>query len=248
VRLQTQHAQRIESSLREVQRRNSTTQQVNSRVHDTLCSVTGLNLESSPQSLWDWWKDYNDYERVQEKPVVYQRQNQVYRSPDIVLGAPRRECFPAGTPVWTETGPVSIEEIRRGDRVLSQDSGTGELGYRFVSQITTRSKAETLVLRVGDSELTVTNGHPFWVIGHGWKMAKHLEIGDRLRRLQDEVMVEDKQVGPEVEVFNLIVPDTHSYFVGPGRLLVHDATMRMSPPIPLPGWDDPHHPVDLSSR
>ena len=244
VQLQSQHANRIESSLWEVQRRNSTTQQVNSRVHHTLCSVTGLNLESSPQSLWDWWKDYNDYERVQEKPIVYRTQNQVYRSPDIVLGAPRRECFPAGTPVWTETGPMSIEQIRRGDRVLSQDSQTGELGYRFVSQITTRSKAETLVLRVGDSELTVTNGHPFWVIGHGWKMAKHLEIGDRLRRLQDEVMVEDKQVGPEVEVFNLIVPDTHSYFVGPGRLLVHDATMRMSPPIRLPGWDDPHHPGD----
>ena len=36
-------------------------------------------------------------------------------------------CLAAGTPIWTDAGPVSVEKIKVGDRVLSQDADTGEL-------------------------------------------------------------------------------------------------------------------------
>lgn len=37
--------------------------------------------------------------------------------------APRTPCFTEGTEVATDRGPVRIEDLRRGDRVLTRDSG-----------------------------------------------------------------------------------------------------------------------------
>jgi hypothetical protein len=237
-RLTAQHFRRIQAAHVAVQRQNLSIETKNQRAHTALCTATGLDLDSEPQSLWNWWKDYNDYERTEEKPLVYRSQRQVTYAPEIVLGTPPGECFVTGTPVWTETGEVPIEAIRPGDRVLSQDVATGELGYRFVSQVTTRSQVETRRIGWLGHELVVTQGHPFWVVGQGWKMAKELQVGDRLRCIQDVVTVDDLQPGPEVEVFNLIVPETHSYFVGRDRVLVHDAVLRASASPPIPGWTE----------
>jgi len=58
------------------------------------------------------------------------------------LPVPRRhECFVAGTPVWTVSGPVAIEKIRVGDLVLSQALDTGELAFQPVLQTTQRPRS-----------------------------------------------------------------------------------------------------------
>src|SRR5262249_30901768 len=46
-------------------------------------------------------------------------------------------CFPAGTAVLTDHGPVPIERIRVGDRVLSRDPSSGAQGYQRVTELVT---------------------------------------------------------------------------------------------------------------
>ncbi len=41
-------------------------------------------------------------------------------------------CFPAGTLVWTDKGMVPIEQIKVGDKVLSQPETGGEQCYKSV--------------------------------------------------------------------------------------------------------------------
>src|SRR5690606_31634493 len=78
------------------------------------------------------------------------------------------ECFAPGTPVWTQAGPVSIEQIKVGDLVLSQDPSTGELAYQPVVETTVGPLSQVVSLNVGDEKIISTLGHRYWVNGHGW--------------------------------------------------------------------------------
>lgn len=145
-------------------------------------------------------------------------------------------CFAAGTPVWTETGSVPIESIRRGDKVLSQQTQSGELKYQIVLDTTLRSPSPTLQIRVGEDQIVTTLGHPFWVTGAGWRMAKELKVGDRLHGVEGSVMVDQIETGETLPAHNLVVAETNTYCVGENRLLVHDNTPRDSMVLPIPGW------------
>lgn len=152
------------------------------------------------------------------------------------IGLARCSCFAAGTSVWTEMGPVVIEEVQPGDRVLSQNPASGELVYRMVLDTTIRPPSPTLRIQVADEELVATLGHPFWVVGRGWKMAKQLKPGDQLHGVHGGVTIDTIETGPEAEAYNLVVADTKTYFVGASRLLVHDNTARRVTDVPVPGW------------
>src|SRR4029079_1739851 len=84
-------------------------------------------------------------------------------------------CFVKGTPVWTLSGPKPIEELKVGDRVLSQNPDTRQLDYKAVFGTSIRPPSEMLTIRTGETALTTTLGHPFFVVGKGWRMATHLE-------------------------------------------------------------------------
>ncbi len=132
------------------------------------------------------------------------------------------ECFPAGTPVVTATGPQPIESLRPGDRVLSQDLDSGELAYKTVLNRTLRPGVKLVRVSFGDEALVATFGHPFWVVGRGWQVAGHLEPGMQLRGLEHNLAVDKVEQVPAKEVYNLVVSDFATYFVGSERLLVHD--------------------------
>ena len=96
-------------------------------------------------------------------------------------------CFAAGTFVHTENGLVPIENIRIGDRVLSQpEEGGGELSYQSVLRTTVSDEEQPLWLvsyGVVDSSsplggrveaILATANHPFWVKGIGWTRADEL--------------------------------------------------------------------------
>ncbi|REK09838.1 MAG: hypothetical protein DWQ37_17140 [Planctomycetota bacterium] len=147
----------------------------------------------------------------------------------------RGECFPAGTAVPTLTGERPIEDLKPGDRVLSQDLATGELAYETVLERTLRQGVQMVSVKFGDSEIASTYGHPFWVVGRGWRVAGHLKPGDRLRGLDGDVVVESVEEAPATEVYNLVVSDMATFFVGKQRLLVHDDTGLSAVPVVLPG-------------
>jgi hypothetical protein len=153
----------------------------------------------------------------------------------IVLRA--LSCFLAGTPVWTETGPVPIEKLQVGDRVLTQGIRSGVLSYQFVLQTTVRPETPSVRIGVeGDAdEIYATRGHPFWVVGKGWRMAKELETGWRLHTPSGPRAITHVGQGPSAVAHNLVVAGASNYFVGNLGVLVHDNMIRGSEPMAAPG-------------
>ena len=144
-------------------------------------------------------------------------------------------CFPAGTPVMTLTGPLAIENLRIGDRVLAQDPDSGELAYKPVLGTTIRPPAELLAVSTSQGELRLTRGHAMWIDGKGWRMAKESQPGDRLHCLSGATVIEKIAEQPAEAVYNLHIADFHTYFVGSEQILVHDNTTRLPTAATVPG-------------
>jgi hypothetical protein len=151
------------------------------------------------------------------------------------LAAFSGECFAAETPIETFEGARPIELVQAGDRVLSQNVETGELEYKTVLRRTLRRGADLMELTLGMETLVVTPGHPFFVVGKGWQVAKHLQAGDRLATANGIVAVEKIQSCASREVYNLVVSDFSTFFVGNRRLLVHDDLPIRETTALLPG-------------
>jgi hypothetical protein len=202
----------------------------NNRIDMVLSEVTGQETDGRPESWWQWWQDYNDVYIPEEKPV-YRMENEIV-IPNRVTTC---ECFLPGTPVWTDTGPEPIERIAVGDRVLAQDPDTGELAYKLVLQTTVRPDAATVRVGIADEEIYATNGHPFWVAGEGWKMARRLEAGMRLHTASGSREITHVEEGPTWQAHNLLVADFPSFFVGNAKILVHDNSVRQPTAAVVPG-------------
>ncbi len=217
---------RVVAASNAVQRQNVYAKHHNERVFSVLKSVANKDLPDDPQRWWDWWLEENERVVNKYKPILYE---------DVQNLIVAHECFVAGTPVWTETGPKPIERVVTGERVLSQDPETGELAYRFVLQTTLRPSSKTVRIRVANDEIWSTLGHLFWVSGQGWKMAKHLAAGDLIHAVDGPRPVTAVAVGPTTEAHNLVVDGFNTYFVGEFPLLVHDNMPRRLTPTRVPG-------------
>ena len=85
--------------------------------------------------------------------------------------------------------------------------------------------------------LLTTLGHPFWVSGQGWKMAKQLAEGELLHTLSGSVPIEvAAPLEGKFQAHNLVVDDFSTYFVGQAGLLVHDNEFRKPTRAVLPGY------------
>lgn len=89
------------------------------------------------------------------------------------------KCLAGGTELMTESGPIAVENVQVGDRVLAwQDQ---RLGYSAVSSVFYNGFQPIVTVRtVGGRVLRVTEDHPCLVID-GWKPAGSLRAGDLLR-------------------------------------------------------------------
>jgi intein/homing endonuclease len=151
-----------------------------------------------------------------------------------------QSCFAPGTKVWTQTGRTAIEKIKVGDRVLAQDVDTGELAYKPVLGVSIRPPQERLKIGVGADSFVATPGHPFWVDGKGWQLAKQLEVGQILHGVAGGTPVESieaLETDPTSDgySYNLYVADFESYFVGEHGILVHDNDPRQPTASIVPG-------------
>jgi len=225
---------------RAIRRRNAPIIERNRRIQHALARATGHDRElpywrqwhdDYEQSRSDRLYDYYEMEKPHEegsrqtKPVVRHYHDRTeYVS-----------CFPRGTEVSTLTGFVPIEQIQLGDFVLSQDPDSGELAYKPVLEITTRSPAPMINIGLGSETITATRGHPFWVPDEGWKMAKEIEVGSAIHSTSGAVLVDGLEQTPEPKPWhdlplNLVVADFHTYFVGRQRVLVHDNQLFIKDP------------------
>ncbi len=136
------------------------------------------------------------------------------------------QCFIAGTLVATETGYVTIENIKAGDLVWAHDPETGETALKPVVQTFRNETTEWIHVTVKGETLTCTPEHPFYVPKKGWTSAIDLRAGDILVMLNGEyVVVEQVQhellESPET-TYNFEVEGFHTYHVGEQSLLVHN--------------------------
>jgi hypothetical protein len=197
-------------------------------------STGQVGVEASPNGWWGWWQDYTETYQG-EKPTY--RQTNAQFVPHFVpcIYVVSTSCFPAGTAVRTLDGMKNIEEVRVGDRVLSQDVESGELAFKLVLQTTQRPPSELLEIELGEATLATTKGHPFWVNGVGWRMAKQLQSGDQVHTLNGGLKVRRVEALAPAAAFNLVVADFNSYFVGTTQALVHDNTYRKPTRAVTPG-------------
>lgn len=255
----------------QVERFNTAVAELNQQVQYVITRATGERTDGNPFSCQRWWTKYfcdyyeleqttagpsrgqypYDYEqpRPEQKPVVEQIHTYGAPAPPVVVSV--CSCFPRNTKVWTLTGSVDIDQIKPGDRVLAQQPSTGELSYRPVLQVTRRKPSPMIAIGLGNETIQATRGHPFWVSGEGWRMAKQLAVGMWLHTTDGPVRIdrvdevpaarpwyEQPNAKPGEELsYNLVVDGCHNYFVGQQKLFVHDNTLfSLEDPVPaVPG-------------
>jgi hypothetical protein len=204
----------------------------NAVFYEALEKTTEQKIPREPGAWGSWWTGYNEV--TYDKPTAYYVQQ--YEVPIYRPFVRTVSCFIAGTPVYTESGPQPIDSIRPGDRVLSQDPNTGEIAFKLVQNVTVRPPSKLRRLTLGGSEIVTTLGHPFWVNGTGWKMAKELEPQQRLHTLRGAApIIKVEQLPNPDQAYNLIVADFNTYFVGSANVLVHDNIYRQPTLAKVPG-------------
>jgi RHS repeat-associated protein len=159
-------------------------------------------------------------------------------------------CFPAGTPVLTETGSQRIEEVRSGEKVWSFDFTVGRWVLCHVETCQqSLYEGEFLRLELDDGDrLEVTADHPFWVLegerlaergplrrddAYGesdrsllgrWVNSHELRVGDRIyTRLGSSAVTGIVRWRDKRSVYNLSVLGRPFYAVGDAGLLVHNS-------------------------
>jgi len=126
-------------------------------------------------------------------------------------------CFTGEMPNRTLRGDVLWRDLRVGDfvRAGNEHDPKGELTWKQVLAIFI-DYARIWHLDAGGRTIRTTARHPFFVWGKGWVSCSQLQPGDLLRA-EDGRMIAVQSVydsGVEEKVYNCVVEDYHTYFVG----------------------------------
>jgi Pretoxin HINT domain len=210
--------QKLQADIQLVERTNQTINQLDDRVLPILKEMTGQDLGVAPEKWKKWWAI----------ELGYLAEPDVDSKDAKPAPAPRREwtsqtSFAAGTVVQTAGGRLPIESIQLGDRVLSQNTTTGELSFQPVIRVDRRKSKPVLRIDIAGETLFATDVERFWKAGEGWILARDMASGDRIRALGGCVAIKSKSDEPEKPVVSLEVGQNHTFFVGGQSLLVHDA-------------------------
>jgi hypothetical protein len=237
-------SQQLSNDVNALEYANELIHQTNRPVLRALQAITGAEL-GEDRSAWDQrWIDRLGYasgaNANSTKPTIVESVQLGYepQDPPTYVLMPQvslltHACFAAGTAVQTVTGPRSIELIRPGDQVLTQDTKEGALSYQPVLAAFHNPPNATFRVNLGDDAVTATGIHRFWKVGQGWAMARDLRPGDRLRTLGGVATVASVIPDRIQPVFNLEVASGRSFFVGHLGALVHDNSTVESTPEPF---------------
>ncbi|MDB5346980.1 MAG: hypothetical protein JWP89_5357 [Schlesneria sp.] len=217
-----------------VDEENEFAEDYNARAASILSSLCGQEQTSDPRFWWAWWHLYTGTVPVPKKCEVVHKQ--VPLPFDIVVYLRRCSCLVAGTPIQTDRGLIAVETIEVGDRVLSKDVETGELAYKPVLHTTERPAAPVKKLLIEGESIVASNGHHFWVSGKGWVKASELTAGVPVHTVTGTSRLKALESQPEpASVYNLVVADFHTYFVGPSLILSHDVLQPALTNTKVPG-------------
>jgi hypothetical protein len=193
---------------------------INSRVLPIVRAVSGQTLGAEPDKWKTWWTDQLGYAFQSSRPASKPTFTDIV---DVSSWSASLECFGAGTLVHAAGGPIAIERVQVGDRVLTQNPATGALGYQPVMVIHRTKSAATIRLDLDAETIVATGIHRFWKAGKGWTMARDLKPGDSVRTIGGVVLVRSVRPNQDQPVFNLDIAENRDFFVGTEGLLVHDS-------------------------
>jgi hypothetical protein len=232
--------QRLQADIAAIDRYNDDVNRLNDRALVALKTGLGDDLGSDRQTWLRWWK--NLWETTAASRAVT-------RAPDGGAagagneapgdaqgqGRPRRAWVPGfagGTLVWSLSGVRPIEELRAGDKVLTQDLATGALGFAPVLTIRCNASAPVKAIALGDAAIIATDLERLWVAGKGWVMTGELKPGDRLRARGGVVRVVSIDVSGARSVYHVQVPPGRGVFIGERGILAHDD--QPAQPVAMP--------------
>jgi hypothetical protein len=235
--------QRLAQDIQMVDVTNAQITEVNGRVLPVLKLITGQDLGVEPEKWKTWWTDQLGYvyqsNVPQTKPTFT---DMVSVQAPFTVGGSHCACFAAGTLVATLDGPQAIESVQVGDRVLSQDTTTGQLTFQPVVAVHRNQPSPTLRIVIDGETIVATGIHRFWKAGKGWTMARELKPDDPIRVVGSVLPVQSVKADATQPVYNLDVAENRDFFVGTKAILVHDYSFvqpvlapfdRSSPSSPL---------------
>ena len=204
----------------------------NARAVAILSASTGEPFGDDRKSWEKWFVNQIGYALKtsdESKPTIVEeaigQSTAVPQSSLQVVEVRRFSCFGAGTPVQTINGPRPIESLDVGDRVLTQDTKSGKLGYHPILVVHRNPPSPTFKVDLDGQPVVSSHFHRFWVAGKGWVMARDLKVGDPIRTLGGVAKVTAIEADKVQPVFNLDVADDADFFAGPSAALVHDNTL-----------------------
>jgi len=142
-----------------------------------------------------------------------------------------KNSFTAETIVHTQRGLIAIFEVQIGDMVWSFEEETGEQQWNEITHLIQGDQEHNLVflaLENGET-IEVTGEHPFYIVDEGWVAAEDLTQSSVLTLKDGNVKifsVEREQ--RTVTVYNLVVANAHTYYIGEKGILVHNVRLLTS--------------------
>ena len=135
-------------------------------------------------------------------------------------------CFVEGTPVLGDSQYVNIEKLQKGDNVNSynfhsKSSELKKIKYSNMKKIDNVYKIITTI-----DTFVVTSEHPFYVLNKEWVKAKDLKEEDQLKNYASKKIwvLEVEKLNGEYEVYNIEVEGNNNFYVGKGKVLVHNSS------------------------
>jgi hypothetical protein len=143
--------------------------------------------------------------------------------------------FGPATAVATPFGTVAIASIKAGDKVTAANPDTGAVAEHTVTNLDEHVDPEIEHLRIDGETIETTPNHRF-LTDHGWVEAAALYPGTKITKLDGTTGSVD---GYSIEVrpvimYDLTVSDVHTFAVGEGQWVVHNAgpcDILQTPPV-----------------
>ncbi len=177
-----------------------------------------MKIATIPKARFFSTKDGKKYLCESTSLDVYQESNG-----NIVIVRPT--CFVAGTKVSTKEGFKNIEDVIVGDKVYSYDEAKKSTVLNNVVNVFKRTSHALVKIFAGKDTLQATPEHPFYT-NKGWLDAGKLKRGLKILVLSGALLTVDSISAKDTiaTVYNFEVENTHSYYVGKEKLLVHNAS------------------------
>ncbi len=132
-------------------------------------------------------------------------------------------CIEQGSAILTPGGPVPIEQLRPGDKVLAVAGSSGVESE--VQAVTSVEPTDYVEIAAAGQVLRLTAEHPVEIEPGVFRMAKALRAGDLVRiqsrgGIAGRPVQSVRQVPAEVSAYNLLVAPAGTYFAN--GLVVHN--------------------------